>query len=112
MDTIESTKLVSLRLKKATSLISFLRDEIDDLKRRLNLVEIHNEELQELFDKLSADQQALESAIEASLENVELDILDGSFNADENDEIASAEDFIITAGEDEDDFSFDEDEDF
>lgn len=112
METIESTKLVSLRLKKAVGLISMLRNEIDDLKRRLNLVEIHNEELQDLFEKLSADQAALESAIDTSLENVDLDVIEGSFNAEENDEIASAEDFGISAEEDEDDFSFDEDEDF
>ena len=112
METIESTKLVSLRLKKAVGLISMLRNEIDDLKRRLNLVEIHNEELQDLFEKLSADQAALESAIDTSLENVDLDVIEGRFNAEENDEIASVEDFGISAEEDEDDFSFDEDEDF
>lgn len=112
METIESKKLVSLRLKKAVGLISLLRDEIDDLKRRLNLVEMHNEELQDLYEKLSADQAALDSAIESSLDSVDLDILEGSFNADENEEIEFAEDFVVSADAEDDDFSFDEDEEF
>lgn len=112
MESVESKKLISLRLKKASGLITLLRDEIEDLKRRLNLVEIHNEELQDLFEKLSADQASLDSAIDSSLENVDLDILEGSFNADENEEIESAEDFVVSADEDDDDFSFDEDEEF
>lgn len=112
METIESKKLVSLRLKKAVGLISLLRDEIDDLKRRLNLVEMHNEELQELYEKLSADQAALDSAIDSSLDSVDLDILEGSFNADENEEIEFAEDFVVSADAEDDDFSFDEDEEF
>lgn len=110
MESIESGKLASLRIEKAKSLITLLRSEIDELKRRLNLVEVHNEELQQLFDKLSADQAALDKAIEASLENVDQEVIEGSFNADENDEIAQAEEFSIDASSDDDDFSFDDDE--
>ena len=111
MEKIESGKLIQLRIEKAKSLIGLLRDEIDELKRRLNLVEVHNEELQQLFDKLSADQEALDKAIEASLESVDQEVIEGSFNADENDEIAEAEEFGIDASADEDDdFSFDDDE--
>ncbi len=110
MEKIESGKLMQLRVERAKSLIGLLRDEIDELKRRLNLVEVHNEELQQLFDKLSADQEALEKAIETSLENVDQEVIEGSFNAEENDEIAEAEDFGIDASADDDDFSFDDDE--
>ena len=110
MEKIESGKLMQLRVERAKSLIGLLRDEIDELKRRLNLVEVHNEELQQLFDKLSADQEALEKAIETSLENVDQEVIEGSFNAEENDEIAEAEDFGIDASADDDDFSFYDDE--
>lgn len=110
MENIESSKLRDLRVERAKGLINLLRDEIDDLKRRLNLVEVHNEELQELFDKLSADQAAIDLAIETSLENVGQDIIDSSFDAETNDEIADAEDFTSDASDDEDDFSFDDEE--
>ncbi len=111
MEKIERSKLNQLRVERAKTLISMLREEIGDLRIRLNLVEVHNEELQELFAKLSTDQAALELAIETSLENVEQEVIEGSYNAEENDEIAEAEDFgIDAAADDEDDFSFDDDE--
>ena len=111
MEKVEKSKLTELRIERAKSLIALLRNEIDELKKRLNLVEVHNEELQQLFEKLSADQATLDKAIEASLENVDQEVIEGSFNADENDEIAEAEEFSINTSTDEDDdFSFDEDE--
>lgn len=111
MDRIESSKLIALRQERAKHLISLLKDEIDDLKRRLSLVEVHNEELQVLFDKLSADQSAIDSAIEASLESVEQDVVDDTFDDEMNAEIADAESFVIDASDEEGDFDFDDDDD-
>jgi len=109
MEKVEKSKLTELRIERAKSLIALLRNEIDELKKRLNLVEVHNQELQQLFEKLSADQAALDKAIEESLENVDQEVIEGSINADENDEIAEAEEFSTNLSAD-DDFSFDDDE--
>ena len=110
MEIVEKSKLTELRIERAKSLIALLRNEIDELKKRLNLVEVHNQELQQLFEKLSADQAALDKAIEESLENVDQEVIEGSINADENDEISEAEEFSTNLSADDDDFSFDDDE--
>lgn len=109
MEKIESSKLNSVRLERAKGLINLLRDEIDDLKRRLNLVEVHNEELQQLFEKLSADQAALDLAVEQSLEDVD-ESFEDSIDAAMNDEIADAEDFGVDAADDDDDDIYEDEE--
>ena len=109
MEKIEGSKLNSLRLERAKGLINLLRDEIDDLKRRLSLVEVHNEELQQLFEKLSADQAALDLAVEQSLENID-ESFDDTIDAAMYDEIADAEEFVIDASDDEDEEFIDDDE--
>ena len=105
MTTIEGNRLIATRLKAAALRVQELRDEISDLKQRLALVEIHNEELQELFDKLSADQAALNEAIASSMENLDTSF-DDNLNASENEEIATAEDFGISSDADDDDDDF------
>ncbi len=104
MTTIDGSKLIASRLKAAALRVEEQREEIKDLKSRLRLVEMHNEELQELFDKLSADQKALDEAIASSIENLDTSFAD-NLNAEENDEIASAESFGVDSEDSgEDDF--------
>ena len=103
MTTIEGSKLIASRLKAAALRVEEQREEIKDLKSRLRLVEMHNEELQELFNKLSADQKALDEAIASSMENLDTSF-ENNLNAEENDEIESAESFGIDSeysGEDD-----------
>lgn len=104
MTTIEGSKLIASRLKAAALRVEEQREEIKDLKSRLRLVEMHNEELQELFNKLSADQKALDDAIASSMENLDTSF-ENNLNAEENDEIESAESFGIDSEDSgEDDF--------
>ena len=104
MTTIEGSKLIASRLKAAALRVEEQREEIKDLKSRLRLVEMHNEELQELFNKLSADQKALDEAIASSMENLDTSF-ESNLNAEENDEIESAESFGIDSEDSgEDDF--------
>ncbi len=106
MDSVDRDKLLNLRLQKVVDLVGLLRLEISDLKTRLNLVEIHNDELQELFAKLSTDEKTIAASIESAFQNVDHDIDEGSFNAEENDEIESAE-----SDDFDDDFDFGDDGD-
>ena len=62
MTTIESSKLLLLRVQKAVALIDSLRGEVKDWKARFALVENHNHELQELLEKLTTDQAAINEA--------------------------------------------------
>lgn len=104
MTTIEGSKLIASRLKAAALRVEEQREEIKDLKSRLRLVEMHNEELQELFNKLSADQKALDEAIASSMENLDTSF-ENNLNSEENDEIESAESFGIDSEDSgEDDF--------
>lgn len=115
MTTIESSKLLLMRVQKAVGLINRLRSENKELQTRFNLVNTHNEELQELYDKLSTDQAAIDQAITAALD--ELDTTLGDLNGFEDfgtldsEELADAEDF--SAGLDTEDMDIEtfEDED-
>ena len=42
MEGIKKSELIAARLKRASSAVKALNAEIDELKQRLSLVEIHN----------------------------------------------------------------------
>lgn len=98
MSLIESSRLLEERVKKAIALIHKLRADNTELSERLNLVNTHNEELQELLSKTSADTAVIEEAIASALESLDslgdLDDL-GDFGTLDSDELAAAEDFTI-----------------
>ena len=71
MTQVEETRLAAMRIQKAMTLISQLRDSYRELDARYRLVETHNQELQELLDKVSADQAVVEEAIASALESLE-----------------------------------------
>ena len=83
-----------------------------ELTERLQLVNNHNEELQELLNKTSADTAVIEAAISSALESLDsLDLDDlGDFGTLDSGELAEAENFTLDGtGEDLDTF---EDKDF
>ncbi len=105
MERISRDELVTLRLKKATGALKILNGEIDDLKKRLSLVEVHNEELQELIDRISESAAAITASVGESL-NALTDSIDFVQNTEENAEIASAEEFAGSGTTDDTDFDF------
>ena len=71
MNQVEETKLAALRIMKAMTLVKQLRESYRELQTRFNMVENHNLELQDLINRVSADQSAVEEAIESALEGLE-----------------------------------------
>ena len=105
MERFSRSELVALRLKKAAGALKTLTEEIEELKQRLSLVEIHNKELQDLIDRIGESSAALASSISQSLEGLD-EHIDFIANEDENSEIASAEDFASSGSTEDVDFDF------
>ncbi|MGN1164526.1 MAG: hypothetical protein ACI4S4_06980 [Candidatus Ornithospirochaeta sp.] len=101
METIKRSELIAARLRKASAAVNTLTNELDELKQRLSLVEIHNEELQALIDKIGESAAQLASTIETSIKGLDQD-MDFVFNEDESSEIASAEEFSASGSVDVD----------
>ena len=96
MTSVEETRLAALRIHKAMTLISQLRDSYRELNARYALVETHNQELQELLDKVSADQSVVDEAIASALDSLETISGDfESFGTLDLDELEEAEDFTL-----------------
>ena len=97
MSLIESSRLLEERVKKAIALIHKLRADNTELSERLSLVNTHNEELQELLNKTSADTAVIEEAITSALESLDSLNLDdmGDFGTLDSAELAEAEDFTL-----------------
>ena len=107
MSLIESSRLLEERVRKAIALINKLRADNSELTERLQLVNNHNEELQELLNKTSADTAVIEAAISSALESLDsLDLDDlGDFGTLDSGELAEAENFTLDGtGEDLDTF--------
>ena len=97
MSLIESSKLLEQKVNKAIALINRLRLDNKELNERLLMVTNHNEELQELLNKTSADTAVIEEAITSALESLDelgLDDL-GTFGTLESEELEAAESFTI-----------------
>ena len=113
MTTIESSRLLLMRVQKAVGLIKHLRDENKELQTRFMLVENHNKELQDLYDKLSTDQAAIDQAIASALEELDTSLgdLEGfeDFGTLDSEELSEAEDF--SAGLDTEDMDIETFED-
>ncbi len=105
MTEVELTRLAGIRLKNAMALVSQLRDSYRELESRYRMVETHNLELQELLDKVSADQAVVEEAIDEALKNLEeLGTLD-TFGTLDLGELEDAESFTLDgSGEELDTF--------
>ena len=97
MSLIESSKLLEQKVNKAIALINRLRLDNKELNERLLMVTNHNEDLQELLNKTSADTAVIEEAITSALESLDelgLDDL-GTFGTLDSEELEAAESFTI-----------------
>lgn len=113
MGLVESSRLLEQKVNKAIALINRLRLDNTELTERLKMVTNHNEELQELLNKTSADTAVIEEAISAALESLDelgLDDL-GTFGTLDSDELEAAENFTID-GSSADDFETFENQEF
>ena len=108
MNQVEETKLAALRIMKAMTLVKQLRESYRELQTRFNMVENHNLELQDLINRVSADQSAVEEAIESALEGLEsLGELE-SFGTLDLNELEDAEAFTLDGSSEEDLDTFEE----
>ena len=103
MEVVKKSVLITTRLKRAALAVKTLSDELDELRQRLSLVEIHNEELQDLIDRIGESAAQIASSIDKSMERLGTE--EFIFNEDESSEIASAEEFSASGSVD-DDFDF------
>lgn len=102
MNQVEEMKLAALRIMKAMTLVKQLRESYRELQTRFNMVENHNLELQDLINRVSADQSAVEEAIESALEGLEsLGELE-SFGTLDLNELEDAEAFTLDGSSEED----------
>ena len=97
MSLIEKSRLLEEKVEKAIALINRLRLDKQELTERLGMVTNHNEELQELLNRTSADTAVIEEAISAALESLDSLDLDnlGDFGTLDSDELEVAESFTI-----------------
>lgn len=102
MTLIESSKLLEERVAKAIALINLLRREKQELTERLAMVVNHNDELQELLNKSSADTAEIEAAITSALGALDtLDLEDlGDFGTLDASELEAAENFGLDGSSD------------
>ena len=103
MEVVKKSVLITTRLKRAALAVKTLSDELVELRQRLSLVEIHNEELQDLIDRIGESAAQIASSIDKSMETLGTE--EFVFNEDESKEIASAEEFSASGSVD-DDFDF------
>ncbi len=103
MERISRNELITFRLKKASDALAILSGEISDLKKRLLLVETHNEELQDLIDKISESAQAISLSVGKSIE--ELESSDFVIDEEQSADIAQAEE-LSHGNADDVDFDF------
>lgn len=103
MEGITRSELLRARLNRASSTVKILSSEIEELRQRLSLVEIHNQELQDLIDRIGESAAQIASSIDKSMEGLGTE--EFIFNEDESSEIASAEEFSASGSVD-DDFDF------
>lgn len=97
MSLIEKSRLLEEKVNKAIALINRLRLDKKELTERLDMVTNHNEELQELLNRTSADTAVIEEAISAaldSLDSLDLDNL-ADFGTLDSSELEAAESFTI-----------------
>lgn len=97
MSLIEKSRLLEEKVEKAIALINRLRLDKQELTERLGMVTNHNEELQELLNRTSADTAVIEEAISAALESLDSLDLDnlGDFGTLDSNELEAAESFTI-----------------
>jgi len=84
MSTYDKVQLLEIRVKRAALLIEKQRAEIADLKDSIELIKVHNEELQHYADIYKQDEKLIDDSISTSLET--LDSIEGLLDIDSESE--------------------------
>ena len=97
LELVRENKALREKVEKAIVLINRRRLDKQELTERLGMGTNHNEELQELLNRTSADTAVIEEAISAALESLDSLDLDnlGDFGTLDSDELEAAESFTI-----------------
>lgn len=70
MTTLDKVQLLEQRIIKATLLIRSLEKRIDELTDEVEVLTVHNEELQRYADTFSADSKLIEESVSNALEHL------------------------------------------
>jgi chromosome segregation ATPase len=71
MTTLDKVQLLEQRIVKATVLIRNLEKKIEELNDEVEVLSVHNEELQKYADNFSSDSKLIEESINNALEHLE-----------------------------------------
>ncbi|MFA7671939.1 MAG: hypothetical protein WCY53_06775 [Sphaerochaetaceae bacterium] len=75
MTTLDKLQLLEQRVVKATILIRNLEQKIDELNTEIEVLSVHNEELQRYADTFTADNKLIEESVTKALDR--LDSIEG-----------------------------------
>ena len=70
MTTLDKVQLLEQRIIKATVLIHSLEKKIEELNDEVEVLSVHNEELQKYADNFSADSKLIEESITNALDHL------------------------------------------
>ena len=70
MSTLDKVQLLEQRIIKATVLIHNLEKKIEELNDEVEVLTVHNEELQKYADSFSADSKLIEESISNALDRL------------------------------------------
>ncbi len=70
MTTLDKVQLLEQRIIKATVLIHSLEKKIEELNDEVEVLSVHNEELQKYADNFSVDSKLIEESISNALEHL------------------------------------------
>lgn len=100
MTTLDKVQLLEQRIVKATVLIRNLEKKIEELNDEVEVLSVHNEELQKYADSFSADSKLIEESINSALEHLDsITGLDDIELADSlSDDLETADQFTAGGG--------------
>ncbi|MDD4219288.1 MAG: hypothetical protein WCS59_01660 [Sphaerochaetaceae bacterium] len=110
MTTLDKVQLLEQRIIKATVLIRNLEKKIEELNDEVDVLSVHNEELQKYADNFSADSKLIEESINNALDHLgtiegldDIEILDSL-----SDDLEVADQFTGGTGQAIDEVSLDD----
>lgn len=71
MTTLDKLQLLEQRIVKATILIRNLENKIDELNTEIEVLSVHNEELQRYADTFTADSKLIEESVTKALDHLD-----------------------------------------
>jgi alanyl-tRNA synthetase len=111
MSTLDKVQLLEQRIIKATVLIHNLEKKVEELNDEVEVLTVHNEELQKYADSFSADSKLIEDSISNALD--QLATIEGLDDVELFDtpaalELETAEQFTLGGGVQVDEVSLDD----